>query len=98
MAKKATGGRKKSVASPHPIFHIRFTEGLATRNRLPLDHVIRVLTEIKGMLESVGKQIQRQRGVENPSGDFGLELPHEDGPTGTDQERHERDRSNGCEI
>jgi hypothetical protein len=56
------------------VFTIRFTEGLATRNRLPLDHVIRVLTEIKGMLESVGKQVQRARGVEDPTGDFGLEL------------------------
>jgi hypothetical protein len=64
----------KKAASPHPIFSIRFTEGLATRNRLPLDHVIRVLTEIRGMLESVGKQVQRSRGVADPTGDFGLEL------------------------
>lgn len=69
VTKKAA--RRKS---PHPIFTIRFTEGLATRNRLPLDHVIRVLTEIKGMIESVGKQIQREQGSEQPSGDFGLEL------------------------
>jgi len=59
---------------PHPVFTVRFTDGLATRNRLPLDHVIRVLQEIKGMIESVGKRIQRERGAEAPTGDFGLEL------------------------
>ena len=57
-----------------PIFSVRFTEGLATRNRLPLDHVIRVLNEIKGLMEEVGKRVQRERGVEEPTGDFGLEL------------------------
>lgn len=64
----------KKAGRPHPIFSIRFTEGLATRNRLPLDHVIRVLTEIRGMLETVGKQVQRSRGAAEPTGDFGLEL------------------------
>ena len=57
-----------------PVFSVRFTEGLATRNRLPLDHVIRVLNEIKGLMEEVGKRVQRERGVEEPTGDFGLEL------------------------
>src|SRR5688572_28978798 len=71
VAKKTARPRPKTT---YPVFTIRFTDGLATRNRLPLDHVIRVLTEIKGMIESVGKQIQRERGVESPSGDFGLEL------------------------
>lgn len=66
--------KKAARPLPHPIFSIRFTEGLAERNRLPLDHVIRVLTEIKGMLESVGKQVQRSRGSTEPTGDFGLEL------------------------
>jgi len=66
--------KKAARPHPHPIFSIRFTEGLATRNRLPLDHVIRVLTEIKGMLETVGKQVQRSRGAAEPTGDFGLEL------------------------
>lgn len=69
---------KKAVKRPqkqtHPVFTIRFTEGLATRNRLPLDHVIRVLTEIKGMIETAGKRIQRERGSHDPNGDFGLEL------------------------
>jgi len=73
VAKRA--GRKNiKPRPPHPIFTVRFTEGLATRNRLPLDHVIRVLQEIKAMLETVGRQVQRQRGAENPTGDFGIEI------------------------
>lgn len=66
--------RKVKKHNPHPVFVIRFMDGLATRNRLPLDHVIRVLTEIKHMLESVGKEVQRGLGDEDPSGDFGLEI------------------------
>jgi hypothetical protein len=53
---------------------IRFIDGLATRNRLPLDHVIRVLNEIKSTLETIGKDVQREQGAEDPSGDFGLEI------------------------
>lgn len=57
-----------------PVFTIRFTHGLATRHRLPLEHVIRVLHEIKGMIEEVGKRVQREHGIQEPTGDFGLEL------------------------
>jgi hypothetical protein len=39
-----------------------------------LDHVTRVLNEIKGLMEEVGRRVQRERGVEDPTGDFGLEL------------------------
>lgn len=66
--------RKAKTSVPHPVFAIRFKDGLATRNRLPLDHVIRVLTEIKNMLEAVGKEVQRERGISDPTGDFGLEI------------------------
>jgi hypothetical protein len=69
---KKTGSR--GTASGRPVFSVRFTDGLATRNRLPLDHVIRVLNEIKGMMEEVGRRVQRERGASEPDGDFGLEL------------------------
>jgi hypothetical protein len=57
-----------------PVFTIRFTEGLADRHRLPLDHVIRVLNEVQGLIKDVGRRVQRERGDANPDGDFGLEL------------------------
>jgi hypothetical protein len=72
MTVKKKRGDKQ--ATPYPVFTIRFTDGLAIRNRLPLDHVIRVLTEIRGMIEAAGKRFQRQRGAEEPTGDFGLEI------------------------
>lgn len=65
---------KAKTIIPHPVFAIRFKDGLATRNRLPLEHVIRVLTEIKNMLEAVGKEVHRGLGVDDPTGDFGLEI------------------------
>ena len=60
--------------SSHPVFTVSLTDGLADRNRLPLDHVIRVLTEMKSLIEEVGKRIQRERGEEKATGNFGLEL------------------------
>jgi hypothetical protein len=56
-----------------PLLEIRLTEGLAERNRLPLEHVIRVLTEVKGMIEEAGARLRRAGG-QNPDVDFGLEL------------------------
>src|SRR5439155_26532129 len=56
------------------IFSIIFKKGLAERNRLPLDHVITTLQHIQNMIREVGRQIQRDAGVENADGDFGIEL------------------------
>jgi hypothetical protein len=56
------------------ILTIILRKGLAERNRLPLEHVIRTLQEIDELLKEVGRQVQRERGVENATGDFGIEL------------------------
>ena len=61
-------------SSSHPVFTVKLTDGLAKRNRLPLEHVLRVLTEMKSLLEEVGKRLQREHGAEKATGDFGLEL------------------------
>src|SRR6185436_13497188 len=47
--------------------------GLADRNRLPVGQVISVLSETRQMIEDVGREIQKERGVDGPI-DFGLEL------------------------
>jgi hypothetical protein len=57
-----------------PEFTITLSKGLANRHRLPWDHVIKVLREFKTMLEDVGRTIQRENGVQNPTGDFGIQL------------------------
>lgn len=56
------------------IFTIKFTKGLASRHRLPLGHVIETLREVADMIREIGKNIQREQGVEKPTGDFGIEL------------------------
>jgi hypothetical protein len=56
------------------IFTITFTKGDATRNRLPLSHVLSVLREIDFMIRDIGVKIQRDSGMQNPTGDFGIEL------------------------
>ncbi|MQA29226.1 MAG: hypothetical protein GEU82_05210 [Luteitalea sp.] len=66
--------RNRVPKTTRPIFSVCFKEGLATRNRLPLDHVIRVLNEIKGMMQELGRRVQREQGAADPTGDFGLEL------------------------
>lgn len=61
----------------HPdsaLFTIIFRKGLAERNRLPIEHVIRTLQELDELIKEVGRQVQRERGIENPTGDFGVEL------------------------
>jgi len=57
-----------------PEFTITLSKGLANRHRLPWDHVMKVLREFKAMLEDVGRTIQRENGVQNPTGDFGIQL------------------------
>jgi hypothetical protein len=56
------------------IFVIRFDQGLAKRHRLPLDHALSALREVRLMIQEVGRQIQREKGIERATGDFGLEL------------------------
>jgi hypothetical protein len=61
------------------VLTITLQKGLADRNRLPLAHVIKVLQEVRGMLIDAGREILKERGVEEPKNDFGLELLAEDG-------------------
>jgi hypothetical protein len=56
------------------VFSIIFKYGKADKNRLPLSHVLATLQELDYMVREVGKKIQRDHGVENPDGDFGIEL------------------------
>lgn len=56
------------------LFSIAFKEGLAERNRLPIEHVINTLRHINLMVREVGRLIERDAGVEEPQGDFGIEL------------------------
>ena len=56
------------------IFTIIFAKGNADRNRLPLSHVLSVLREIDYMIRYIGVTIQRDSGMQNPTGDFGIEL------------------------
>ncbi len=58
----------------HAIFSIIFRNGKADENRLPLSHVLTTLQELDFMVREVGKKVQRDNGVENPDGDFGIEL------------------------
>ena len=60
--------------SDNAVFAIVFRKGLAERNRLPLEHVIGTLQELDELIKEVGRQVQRERGKENPPGDFGVEL------------------------
>ena len=57
-----------------PIITVRLTKGLAERNRLPLGDVLSVLEELRQMFAIAGRRVQRQRGMANPTGDFGLEV------------------------
>jgi hypothetical protein len=51
-------------------FTLIFRKGLADRNRLPIEQVIKTLQEFREMMREVGQQVQRRKGVENPDGDF----------------------------
>ena len=56
------------------IVTVKLQEGLADRKRLPLADVLGVLEEFRQMVAEAGRRIQRERGVPNATGDFGLEL------------------------
>jgi hypothetical protein len=55
-------------------FIVSLDKGLANRHRLPLQHVIEVLRELNDAVKEVGKGVQRERGIENADGDFGIDL------------------------
>lgn len=57
-----------------PVVVISLQKGLADRNRLPLAHVIKVLQEVRGMIIDAGRELLKERGIEQPTTDFGLEL------------------------
>ena len=61
-----------------PIFSVTLDKGLADRHRLPIGQVISVLTEIRQMITETGREIQKQRGLDSPPLDFGLEVLAED--------------------
>jgi hypothetical protein len=54
-------------------FIVSLSKGMANRNRLPLQHVMKVLTELQDALKVVGRRIQSERGAV-VDGDFGIEL------------------------
>ena len=56
-----------------PIITVKLQKGLADRHRLPVSHVLRVLDEFRSMITEAGREIQRARGVAEPT-DFGLEI------------------------
>jgi hypothetical protein len=65
--------RKKGLGED-PIITVKLRKGLADRQRLPLAHVLTVLEEFRLMIAETGRKIQAERGMENPTGDFGLEI------------------------
>ncbi|HTU47137.1 MAG TPA: hypothetical protein VMF91_18895 [Bryobacteraceae bacterium] len=68
-----------STKTTDPLLVIRLTEGLAARNRLPLSYVIKTLREIESMINDVGFRLLKERGVDDPKPDFGIELVAEGG-------------------
>jgi hypothetical protein len=65
---------RKSVYVDSPVLTVQLEHGLANRQRLPLGDVLTVLEQVRLMVIDIGREIQRDLGVENPAGDFGLEL------------------------
>jgi len=63
-----------TIQSDNATFTLVFKRGLADRNRLPIEQVIKTLQEFQEMIREVGKQVQRRNGNENADGDFGIEL------------------------
>jgi hypothetical protein len=66
--------RDYSIDATEPLFYVRLSGGLAERNRLPLAHVISVLQRLQEAIREIGKVVQRENGIEVPTGDFGIDL------------------------
>jgi hypothetical protein len=64
----------RSKRDEDTIVNVKLQKGLADRQRLPLGDVLGVLEEFRQMVAEVGRRLQRERGVTNPTGDFGLEI------------------------
>ncbi len=67
--------------NPHPApaddtaaLAVVFHKGMADTHRLPIDQVIRTLQELQDLVREIGKRVQLQNGVDEPDGDFGLQL------------------------
>ena len=65
---------KKGITVDSPVLTVQLQQGLANRQRLPLGDVISVLEEVRLMILDIGRDIQRDMGIEKPTADFGLEL------------------------
>ncbi len=65
---------RKTATTEPVVFQIEFKKGKAAHNRLPLAHVLAALQELDLMIRELGKKVQRDSGMENPDGDFGIEL------------------------
>jgi hypothetical protein len=65
---------KKMDGSTETTFKVSLSKGMATRYRLPLPHVIKVLTELYDAVRDAGRAVQRERGSQIADGDFGIEL------------------------
>jgi hypothetical protein len=66
-------GEGRMAKQSDPVFTIKLQKGLADRHRLPVGQVVSVLSEMRQMIEDVGRQIQKDKGIDGPM-DFGLEL------------------------
>jgi hypothetical protein len=71
---KQEGSPVPNEATDDPIITVRLKKGMADRHRLPLSDVLSVLEEIRQMIAEVGRRLQRERGIDSPKGDFGLEV------------------------
>lgn len=65
---------KGAPVNEDPVLIVKLQKGLADRQRLPLDHVIRVLEEVRQMVADAGREIQRDMGIDKATAEFGLEL------------------------
>lgn len=65
---------QRGINFDSPVFTVKLQQGLANRQRLPLADVLSVLEEVRLMVMDIGREIQRDSGIENPTADFGLEL------------------------
>jgi hypothetical protein len=64
----------KRTKDDSTVFVVKLQKGLADRQRLPLSHVISVLEELRQMISEAGREIEKDMGIDRPTGDFGLEL------------------------
>jgi len=74
MPRKKVTKKTITHAPTEPLFEVVLSGGLADRHRLPLAHVISVLQRLQEAIREVGKVVQRERGIEQPTGDFGIDI------------------------